>query len=86
MGLIVSAGIGALRRAWPGLLETPELPALARAVFTDLADRLRGVDERVAAYDHRVVQLARQTEPAQRLMQVPGVGPVTATALIATGG
>lgn len=85
-GLIVSAGIGALRRAWPGLLETPELPALAREVFTDLADRLRGVDERVAAYDHRVVQLARQTEPAQRLMQVPGVGPVTATALIATVG
>ena len=78
-GLIVSAGIGALRRAWPGLLEPPELPALAREVFTDLADRLRGVDERGAAYDHRVVQLARQTEPAQRLMQVPGVGPVTAT-------
>lgn len=85
-GLIVSAGIGALRRAWPGLLETPELPALAREVFTDLADRVRGVDERVAAYDHRVVQLARQTEPAQRLMPVPGVGPVTATALIATVG
>ena len=85
-GVIVSAGIGALRRAWPGLLETPELPALAREVFTDLADRLRAVDERVAAYDHRVVQLARQTEPAQRLMQVPGVGPVTATALVATVG
>ena len=27
-----------------------------------------------------------QTEPAQRLMQVPGVGPVTATALVATVG
>ena len=57
-----------------------------REVFTDLADRLRAVDERIAAYDRRVDQLARQTEPAQRLMQVPGVGPVTATALIATVG
>jgi transposase len=85
-GLIVPAGIGALRRTLPGLLETPELPALAREVFTDLADRLRAVDERIAAYDRRVDQLARQTEPAQRLMQVPGVGPVTATALIATVG
>jgi transposase len=85
-GLIVPAGIGALRRALPGLLETPELPALAREVFTDLADRLRAVDERIAAYDRRVDQLARQMEPAHRLMQVPGVGPVTATALVATVG
>ncbi|MBU6434776.1 MAG: IS110 family transposase [Nitrospirae bacterium] len=85
-GLIVPAGIGALRRALPRLLETPALPALAREVFTDLADRLRAVDERIAAYDRRVEQLARQTEPAQRLMQVPGVGPVTATALVATVG
>jgi transposase len=85
-GLIVPAGIGALRRTVPGLLETPELPALAREVFADLADRLRAVDERIAVYDHRIVQLARQTEPAQRLMQAPGVGPVTATALVATVG
>jgi transposase len=85
-GLIVPVGIGALRRLWPSLLEAPDVPALAREVFTDLADRLRAVDERIATYDHRVVQLARQTEPAQRLMQVPGVGPVTATALIATVG
>jgi transposase len=51
-----------------------------------LADRVRALDERIAAYDRRVEQLARQTEPAQRLMQVPGVGPVTATALVATVG
>ncbi len=85
-GLIVAAGIGALRRALPALLEAPELPTLAREVFADLADRLRALDERIAAYDRRVEQLARQTEPAQRLMQVPGVGPVTATALVATVG
>lgn len=85
-GLIVPAGIGALRRALPERLELPEIPTLAREVFVDLADRLRAVDERIAAYDRRVAQLARQMEPAQRLMQVPGVGPVTATALVATVG
>lgn len=85
-GVIVSTSIGALRRAWASLLEAPELPALAREVFVDLADRLRALDERIAAYDRRVAQLARQTEPAQRLMQVPGVGPVTATAVVATVG
>ena len=85
-GLIVPAGIGALRRALPGLLETPDLPGLAREVFTDLADRLRTVDERIAVYDRRVEAVARQTEPAQRLLQAPGIGPVTATALVATVG
>lgn len=85
-GLIVPTGVGALRRAWATLLEASELPALAREVCTDLADRLRALDERIAAYDRRVEQLARQTEPAQRLMQVAGVGPVTATALVATVG
>jgi transposase len=85
-GLILPVGVGALRRAWATLLETPALPALAREVFTDLADRLRALDERIAGYDRRVAQLARQTDAAQRLLQVPGVGPVTATALIATIG
>ena len=79
-------GVGALRRAWTTLLEASDVPALARDVFADLADRLRALDERIAAYDRRVDQLARQTEPAQRLMQVPGVGPVTATARVATVG
>ena len=73
-GLIVPVGIGALRRALPGLLETPDLPVLARAVFTDLADRLRTVDERIAVYDRRVEAVARQREPAQRLLQAPGIG------------
>ena len=85
-GVIVPAGVGALRRALPALLETPELPVLAREGFADLADRLRAVDERIASDDRRVAPLARQTEPAQRLMRVPGVGPVTATALVATVG
>ncbi|MGH7184430.1 MAG: IS110 family transposase [Nitrospiraceae bacterium] len=85
-GLIVPVGVGALRRAWATLLATPDLPTLAGEIFADLADRLRTVDERIAAYDRRVAQLARQTEPAQRLMQVPGVGPVTATAVVATVG
>lgn len=85
-GLIVPAGIGAVRRALPGLLETPARPAVAREGFTDWADRLRAVDARIAAYARRVDQRARQLEPAHRLRQVPGVGPVTATALGATVG
>lgn len=77
-GLIVPTGIGAVRRALPELLATPTLPALAREVFADLVDRLRALDERIATYDRCVAHVARQTETAQRLLQVTGVGPVTA--------
>ena len=69
-GLIVSTGV----RALPELLESPALPGLARDVFADLADRLWALDERITTYDRRVTQLARQTEPAQRLMQPPTWG------------
>lgn len=57
--------VAVLRRALPELLEAPELPAMARDVFADLADRLRALDERIASYDRRVAQLARQTKAAQ---------------------
>lgn len=85
-GVILPIGITALRRAWAPLLETTALPVLVREICTDLAERLRALDERITAYDRRVAQLAQQTEPAQRLMQVPGVGPVTATALVSSVG
>lgn len=85
-GLLVSTGVGVLRRTLPELLESPEQPVLAREVFADLADRLWALEDRIAVYDRRVAQLARQTESAQRLMPVPGVGAVTATALVATVG
>ena len=79
-------GLGAMGRTWATLLKTPDLPVLARKVCTDLADRLRAVDERIAGYDQLVDQLASQTESTQQLMQVPGVAPVTTTALVATVG
>lgn len=85
-GLIVATGGCVLRRALPELLASPALPGLAREVFADLADRLRALDERIARYDRRVAQMARQTEPVQRRLQVPGVGPVSATARVATVG
>ena len=44
------------------------------------------MDERIAGYDQQIVQLARQNEAAQRLRQLEGVGPLTATAVVATVG
>lgn len=87
-GLVVGQGPGRLRKALPAILEDANngLPALAREVFADLEQRLRELDVQVATYDRRIEQLAREMEPARRLMQIEGIGPLTATAMVATVG
>ena len=72
-----------------------QLPMLARETIGDLHDRLRALDERILAYapkevplgdDRKISVLAKQSEPAQRLMAIEGIGPITATALVASVG
>jgi transposase len=52
----------------------------------ELRERVLELDRRITEYDHRVEQLAKQNEATRRLMQVEGVGPITATAIVATIG
>jgi transposase len=87
-GIVVPQGIGRLRRALPLVLEDAEnrLPGLAREVIAELQERLWNLDQRLATYDRRIAQLAGQNAAAQRLMQLEGVGAVTATAIVATIG
>jgi transposase len=86
-GVVIAQGIQRLRRELPGVLAAAEtLPRLAREVVEELRERLLELDRRIGEYDHRVEQLAKQNEAARRLMQVEGVGPITATAIVATIG
>jgi len=86
-GVVIAQGIQRLRRELPGVLAATEtLPALVRDVGAELRERLLELDRRIAEYDCRIEQLATQNEATRRLMQVEGVGPVTATAIVATIG
>jgi transposase len=87
-GIVVPQGIARLRRVLPSVLDDAAngLPGLAREIFAELQERLWDLDARIAAYDRRIAQLARQHEAAQRLMQLEGVGAATATAIVATIG
>jgi transposase len=62
------------------------LPALARHAVEDLRAHLGVLDERIGAYDRELQAQARQSETAQRLMQIRGIGPITAVAIVATVG
>jgi transposase len=48
-----------------------------------LIETLHGLDDRIAVLDREIAQRARTDETAPRLMIIPGVGPVIATALTA---
>lgn len=63
-----------------------QLPVLARQAVTDLLSHLGALDERIAAYDRELESLARASDAASRLMTVPGVGPLTALATVASVG
>jgi len=87
-GVVVGVGLDRLRRALPEILEDGAngVPGIAREVFADAGQQLRELDARIAAYDRRMAALARVSEAVQRLMKIEGVGPVTATALVASVG
>jgi transposase len=62
------------------------LPQLVRHAVTDLLDHLRLLEERIAGYEREIKSQARQSEPAKRLMKIPGIGATTALALVASVG
>jgi len=70
-----------VRRQAAGLLEA--LPGWANTVIGDLLSELHRLDERIAQYDRHVAQIARADERARHLMQLPGIGATTATAIVA---
>ncbi|MBE7376051.1 IS110 family RNA-guided transposase [Pseudomonas lopnurensis] len=62
------------------------LPAAMRELVGELRDELQETDNRVAHLDSLIQQQARQDERVQRLLQIEGIGPISATAMVASVG
>ena len=60
-----------------------DLPASARSVFVVMIDAIRQQDQRIRELDREITARAREDADARRLMTIPGIGPITATALLA---
>ncbi len=83
LGWVAPKGLAHMARL-AELVEDPasELPEDARPVLR-LLDMLAGLAAQIAVLDREIARRAREDEAARRLMTVPGIGPVTATALLA---
>ena len=87
-GLVAPLTLRALRAAIPCWLEdaenglTDHFRTLLHGVWTDLVT----LDDRVLELNQTILKLANSNEVTRRLQQLRGVGPMVATALIATVG
>jgi transposase len=59
------------------------LPEAARAMFRVMLDLLAGLNSKIADLDKEIARRAREDEVSRRLMTVPGIGPISATAIAA---
>jgi transposase len=87
-GLVAPKELLHLRSAIPRWLEEQEngIRERFRRLLRGLWRDLQALDERIEELDREIEQIARQDPVAVRLQQVRGIGPLTATALLATVG
>lgn len=87
-GLVAPQRVYALRKALPNWLEDAEngLTDRFRHLLNDLRDDLVYLEKRIANLDAEIRNFADTDPMAVRLQQLRGVGPLIATALIATVG
>jgi transposase len=82
-GVILPQGISHLADI-PALAEdaTNELPGVLRQLLMDMLEHVREIDRKVDVMEAQIRQWHRHSEASQRLAEIPGVGLLTATALI----
>ena len=87
-GLVAPKELVHLRAGIPCWLEDAEngLSARFRRLLNGLWGDLRTLDERMTELDREIAMIAQSDPVAKRLQQLRGVGPIIATALVATVG
>src|ERR1700751_2000456 len=87
-GIIVRQGVMPLRKALPDILSSNAEVLSPRVVrlIADLMQDWRRLDERIETVSTEIEALAQQDDRCQRLMTVPGVGPIISSAVVAAIG
>jgi len=85
-GLTAAVGRNGLQALIKVILDSGDarVPDEARACLLMLVEQLGPINAQILESDRRIIASARSTEVGQRLMGIPGVGPVLASALVAT--
>ena len=87
-GVIIPKGISYIRKEIPMILEDAEneLSFLFRELLSGLYDEMVHMDNRVSIIERKLETICNQNEDCQRLLSIPGIGLLSATAMIAAIG
>ena len=86
LGIIAPRGIGRVADLVAVLLGEDEtvMPPLARQALRGLAEELEALGSRVAALEADILAWHKENEASRRLAAIPGIGPITASAIVAS--
>lgn len=87
-GIAIHQSAGKFKADLPRVLvdEANDLTLAMRRLLTEIFAELTALDQRLAAVNREVQAIAASNDTARRLMTVPGIGPLAATALLASVG
>jgi transposase len=83
-GQVLPQSASALRRGLGACLE--HLPMRVAAALEDLLSHVQRLDERIGAYERELRQHVRCEPNAQRIQELPGIGSISASAIVASVG
>lgn len=85
-GVVLPQGVNKIIAQLPAILEESNLPGLLKLLLQDLLEDIHHINQRVEALDKQIHAFVKANDTASRLMSIPGIGPITASALVATTG
>jgi transposase len=87
-GIVIPQGISHIARRLPEILEDAEnaLPGLFRELIARLGEHMQSLDRHVEELEAQIQRWHRNNATSCRLAQIPGIGPITASALAASVG
>lgn len=85
-GLVIPQGIYHVAQRVPALLEdaSHELPLAFRQLIERLTEHLKDLDQQVREFERQIIAWHRSSEASLELEKIPGIGPLAATALVAS--
>lgn len=87
-GIIIPKGIQSIAKRMPDILEDGEngLPGTMRNLLERLNDNLKEMDRQVVELELQIKLWHANSEASRKLEAIPGIGPITASAIVATVG
>ncbi|AKS41257.1 IS110 family transposase [Wenzhouxiangella marina] len=86
LGHAIPAGPNAAKRHAQAIIDQEGFPAGLRAVFSELLQEITDLEAKITLAEQQIHALTRDNDEVSLLQQVPGVGLLTSTALVACAG